>query len=131
MSLSSEPIEAPKPQGRSRVSNGSSHFIGDVDGRGELARRVRDLHADLVAHLGGRPSATEDMIARRAATLAAWCETQDATLAAGADFDHAAYSTAANTLRRLLADLGLERRARDVTPSLASYLEAKNRERSE
>ncbi len=33
-----------------------------------------------------------------------------------------AYTTGANALRRLLADLGLERRMRDLTPSLHDYI---------
>jgi hypothetical protein len=33
------------------------------------------------------------------------------------------YSTTANTLRRLLQTVGLERRARNITPSLSQYLE--------
>ena len=62
-------------------------------------------------------------IARRAAFLATWCEQRETELASGIDIDIAAFTTACNTLRRLLADIGLERRARDITPSLANYLE--------
>ena len=43
----------------------------------------------------------------------------------GGDTDLALYSTLANAQRRLMADLGLERRAHDVTPTLRDYLEAK------
>jgi len=56
------------------------------------------------------------------ATLAQWCEETEVAYAQGGDFDVLTYATAANAMRRLLADLGLERRARDVTPSLASYI---------
>ena len=35
------------------------------------------------------------------------------------------YSRLTGTLRRILRDLGLERRARDVTPTLDQYLRAK------
>jgi hypothetical protein len=34
------------------------------------------------------------------------------------------YATATNTLRRLLADLGLEHRMRDITPTIDSYLKS-------
>ena len=34
----------------------------------------------------------------------------------------AEYATATNTLRRLLLDLGLERRMRDITPNIDAYL---------
>ena len=39
-------------------------------------------------------------------------------MAAGGAVDIGAYTTGVNALRRLLCDLGLERRARDVTPTL-------------
>jgi hypothetical protein len=41
---------------------------------------------------------------------------------AGGVLDLGEFTTAANSLRRLLSDLGLERRARDITPSLSQYL---------
>jgi hypothetical protein len=40
----------------------------------------------------------------------------------GEKFDVAAYTTGVNALRRLLADIGQERRLRDVTPTLTEYL---------
>jgi hypothetical protein len=43
-------------------------------------------------------------------------------MVAGGVLDLAEFTTAANSLRRLLSDLGLERRARDITPSLSQYL---------
>ena len=55
-------------------------------------------------------------------TLALWCEAAEAEAAGGKELDLATYCTATNTLRRLLLDIGLERRMRDVTRSIASYL---------
>jgi hypothetical protein len=43
----------------------------------------------------------------------------------GHGIDTAAYCTLTNSLRRLLSDLGLERRPRDVTPELSKYIAAK------
>jgi hypothetical protein len=65
-----------------------------------------------------------EVLARRAAALTTWCDRAEAALVRGEDMDIAVYATATNTLRRLLADLGLERRSRDVTPSLSRYLDA-------
>jgi hypothetical protein len=119
-------IELSKPQGRSRVSNGSATFLDGADGRSVLARRYRDIFAQLCADMGGDPSEAQAAIARRAATIAVWCEQAEAGLARGEKLDIGAFTTAANSLRRLLADLGLERRARDVTPpDLRSYLAQK------
>jgi hypothetical protein len=88
-------------------------------------RRFKELCADLVLHLANDPTAPQLAIIRRAAALAVWCEGQEAAQASGGDFDVASFTTAANTLRRLLSDLGLERRMRDVTPSLSDFLAGK------
>lgn len=37
------------------------------------------------------------------------------------------YQRAANSLRRILESLGLERRSKDITPDLHTYLEGKSR----
>lgn len=110
------------PRVRSRVSNGKSLFLDTVDGRSALARRYRDILAQLVSDLGGDPSEAQSLIARRAATLAVWCEQAEAQLAGGDSLNIGEFTTAVNTMRRLLNDLGLERRMRDITPSIAAYL---------
>jgi hypothetical protein len=102
-----------------------SRLLEQADGRDGLPRRYKDLIASLVHHLGGDPTEPQVIILRRAATMALWCEQQEQRMAAGEDIDIASFTTAANSLRRLLADLGLERTMRDVTPTLAQYLEAK------
>jgi hypothetical protein len=111
-----------RPTARSRVSNGKDLFLDGVDGRSTLARRYRDILAQFVSDLGGDPSEAQSIIARRATTLACWCEQQEAKAAAGESLNIAEFATATNTLRRLLNDLGLERRMRDITPSIDSYL---------
>ena len=117
----SSTIEATKPRARSRISNGAT-FLDGVDGRSGLARRYRDILSELIRDLGGDPTGAQSAIARRAAALCVWCEVAEAAMAAGDEVDIGEYGTAANAMRRLLVDLGLERRAKDVTPSLASYL---------
>ena len=62
---------------------------------------------------------------RRAASLCVWCEAVEVRLAAGEEIDIAPYTTAANSLRRLLVDIGFERRAKEVMPSLDVYVRAK------
>lgn len=99
---------------RSRVSNGSATFLDGVDGRTALARRYRDILAQLVADIGGDPSEAQNLICRRAATLAVWCETAEVALANGSTLDIGEFTTATNSLRRLLSDIGLERRARPI-----------------
>jgi hypothetical protein len=76
--------------------------------------------------MGGAPTAPQQAIISRAAALMIWCESQETALASGADFDVAAFTTASNSLRRLLTDLGLERRLKDVTPSLHEFIAARS-----
>jgi hypothetical protein len=118
-------IAATKPQARSRVSNGSAVLEG-VDGRSTAARRYRDVLEELIRDMGGDPSGAQSAIARRAAALCVVCEQAEAEMIAGGVLDLGEFTTAANSLRRLLSDLGLERRAKDITPSLASYISARS-----
>ena len=117
-------ISKPKPQGATRMGTRGTILAG-VDMRTHGGRRFKELCADLVDHLAGDVTAPQLAIIRRAAALAVWCEQAEAEQATGGDLDIAAYSAATNTLRRLLADLGLERRARDVTPSLSDYIKGR------
>ncbi len=116
-------LEKPSPKSRSKLSNGSA--VLNADGRSATARRYRDVLAELISDLGGDPSGAQTAIARRASALCVVCEQAEADMVAGGILDLAEFTTAANSLRRLLSDLGLERRAKDITPTLASYLEAK------
>jgi hypothetical protein len=99
-----------------------------TDGRSLTARRFQDLYEDVANDLGGLDllSEAQKQLIRRAATLSAESERQEAEWANGRPFDLAAYSTTANCLRRIFETLGLERRGRDVTPTLVQYLEAKS-----
>lgn len=121
MSKDSPPIARPLPNAATRMGTGGTALAG-VDMRTNGGRRYKELCADLVHHLEGDPTAPQLAIVRRAAALAVWCEGQEAAQASGGDFDVQAFTTAANTLRRLLSDLGLERRLKDATPTLEQYL---------
>jgi hypothetical protein len=85
-------------------------------------RRYKEILGALINDMGGDPSEAKSIIARRASTLAVWCEAVEADLANGKVIDIAEFTTATNALRRLLTDIGLERKARDITPTLRSYL---------
>jgi hypothetical protein len=115
-----------KVQARTRVGTGSAMLAG-VDGRSHGGRRYREVCADLVQHLGGDATAPQEAIIRRAAALIIWLEAQETAQATTGDLDIASYSSATNVLRRLLSDLGLQRKTRDVTPSLSDYITQKGR----
>jgi hypothetical protein len=117
LTASRKPIDKPPSRTRSRVSNGSAVLEG-VDGRSAVARRYRDVLNELISDLGGDPSGAQSAIARRASALCVVCEQAEAEMVAGGALDLAEFTTAANSLRRLLSDLGLERRAKDITQAL-------------
>lgn len=118
-----------KPQARTRVGNGTEVLAG-VDQRSLTFRRYREILASLIEDMGGDPTEAQSQIARRAASLAIWCEEQDTAAANGKPLDIATYTTASNTLRRLLESLGLERKLRNVTPTLSEYAARKAAEKA-
>lgn len=129
--MGSPQIAPSKPTHRSRVTNGSA-VLPDVDGRSTWVRRLRDLISAHVDDLGGDSaiSEAERSIVRRAATLTVELERLEGRFAAAgqatiAELD--AYQRAAGNLRRLLESVGLERRARNITPPLSEYVAAKAR----
>jgi hypothetical protein len=116
-----------KPQARSRISNGSALLPG-VDGRSTWVRRLRDLVKLHLSDLGGDDavSEAERSIVRRAATLTIELERLELAFALAGEAAPEQidlYQRTANSLRRLLESVGLERRAKDVTPSLQDYLQ--------
>jgi hypothetical protein len=118
--------------GRSRITNGTS-FLPGIDGRSAWIRRAKDLIAEHVADLGGpeNVSAAERSITRRVAVLSVeleHLEARFATTGCATAVDLDLYQRTANSLRRLLEAVGLRRRARDVTPSVADYLDHINKQ---
>ena len=116
---------------RSAVSNGRRTFAADGDGRSVWTRRWRDLVTAHLDDLGGEEtsSAAQVALARRAATLEIELERQEAALSAGGEIDLDGFNRASGGLRRILETLGVERKSKDVTPDLKSYLAAKDRSR--
>jgi hypothetical protein len=113
-----------KPTARTRVTNGKELLPG-IDGRSLWARRFRDVLALHLSDLGGEAntSEAEKAIARRAACLIVELEQMEVRFATGDVGEGESfmnnlldrYQRCANTLRRLLESLGLERRQKDAT----------------
>jgi hypothetical protein len=99
-------------------------LLSGVDTHSVEYREFRDIVSDLVEHLGSNPSVVQRAIAEEAAGLVVWCRRARLALLTAGEFDVGQYTTAANSLRRLLADIGQERRLRDITPSLEAYVAA-------
>jgi len=100
--------------------------LGQLDGRTVAAKSVRALIDAIENDLGGsdRLSAGEREIVKRAAVAGAMIEHLEAVWLTSNELDVGAYTALVNVQRRLLTTVGLERRARDVTPSLDKYIAA-------
>jgi hypothetical protein len=101
-----------------------------VDGRTLPARRYRELVSSMASDLGGELSTCKAAVVCRSAFLMTWCEQQEAEHATTGKLNIQVYTTAVNSLRRLLADLGLERVARDV-PDLQTWVRRRDQRREQ
>jgi len=117
----------PVKRNLSRITNGA---IVDGDGRSAWARRMRDVIVLHLGDLGGEDnvSEAEKSIIRRVAALTCELERMESLFA---EFGEASpeqldlYQRTAGNMRRLLEAVGLERRSKDVTPTLEEYLKSK------
>lgn len=112
---------------RSRLSNNAQKFLDRADGRTKHGRRYRDIYLDLIAHLGGADnvSVTRHHLVKRTAALITWCEcVEDDFISEPRSIEIAGYTTGVNALRRLLVDIGLDPRPRDITPTFDKIFRA-------
>jgi hypothetical protein len=116
-------LDRKKPTARSRVGNGKA-LLSQVDLRGVAYREYCDVASDLAAHMGGDPTAVERALLEEAAGFIVYCRRARAAMLRDEHFDVGAYVKAVNALRRVLQDIGQERRMRDVTPSISQYVKA-------
>lgn len=116
-----------KLHGRSKITNGT-RLLPSVDGRSLWARRLRDLINLYQQDRGGADVLTtaEQSIIRRISTLQVELEHMEIKFAGNGEAtpdELLLYGRTANTLRRLTETIGIERRARDVTPRLSEYIQ--------
>lgn len=120
-------MKADKPIARNvgtRVGNGTS-LHAEGDGRGLWARRFREVVAAHTSDLGLPAEALSEAkrsLIRRIATLEIELEKFEGILARGGEVNIDIYSRVSGQLRRMLETIGLERVARDVTPSIADVI---------
>lgn len=109
---------------RSRVTNGRD-LLPNIDGRSVIARRYRDITNAILGDQGGidRCSESRLQLIRRFAAAAVLAEQLESRLANGETIDINEHATLSSTLVRLSAKIGIDRVPRDVTPTLAEYLE--------
>lgn len=112
-----------QPNNRSRVTNGNDILPG-VDGRSLIARRYRDIVAAIATDQGGadRLSEARLQLVRRFSAAAVLAEEMEAKLANGEQIDISQHALLCSSLVRLAQRIGIDRRARNITPSLSDYL---------
>jgi hypothetical protein len=117
-------MERQQPRVVSRRNRHRLRSLADLDARTSAAKAAFQLRDAITADLGGSDAITTAQAAliENAALMGAALADMAARYLAGEGADLALYCTIANAQRRLLTDLGLERRARDVTPDLREYL---------
>jgi hypothetical protein len=120
------------PTNRSRVTNGHALLPG-VDGRSALARRYHDLVAALVGDAGGIElvSETRLQLIRRFSALASQAEGIEARAALGEPINLGEFALISSTMVRLASRLGLDRRTRDLTPTIEEYARLRERQPEE
>jgi len=99
---------------RTRAGKVRLRTLGDIDARTAAFRRFKELVASYTSDLGGDLTTAQSAIIQRAVSLQVWLEDAEAAYAKSGQLDIATYTTASNALRRLLADIGLERKTKDV-----------------
>lgn len=114
------------PNNRSRLTNGRRILPG-VDMRSELGRRYRDIAGAIVSDQGGVEHCSEArlQLIRRFAAAAVLAEQREAALANGAKIDINEHALLVSSLCRVARQIGVDRIARNVTPTLRDYLEGK------
>jgi hypothetical protein len=117
-------ITARKPTARSRITNGRD-WLPNTDQRSSIARRYRDLVAQIATDQGGLSELSEArlQLIRRFASASVMAEAFEARLANGEEVDVAELALLSSTLVRLSSRIGLDRRTKNITPTLAQYLE--------
>ena len=121
------PKKTPPATVRSAVTNGKRLFV-QGDGRGPWARRYRDLITAHVSDLGGPDAGLSEAqisLIKRASAVEVELEAMEGKMSRGEPVDLDLFTRALGHLRRVLETLGLERKPRNVTPDLKTYLREK------
>jgi len=98
--------------------------LAKLDGRTQLAKAAKRRRAELIAHVGGNPSATQTILIDQAVMLSMRISLMDRKTLEGdamGEGDDRRYLAWANSLSRLMRQLG-QKAAPRPTVSLADHL---------
>jgi hypothetical protein len=98
-----------------------------VDGRSQIARRFFDISSALIADSGGLDRLAEArlQLIRRFSASAVLAEMMEARLANGEAINISEHALLVSSMCRVANRIGINRRAREVLPTLEGYLEAR------
>jgi hypothetical protein len=116
-------VGRPKDAQKSRLTN-TPVLLADADGRTTVARRYRDIATAIATDQGGadRLSETRLQLIRRFSAAACLAEQLESRLARGEEIDIQEHSLLVSTMVRVAQRIGIDRRAKNITPSLSEYL---------
>jgi hypothetical protein len=99
-------------------------LLPGVDGRTVVYRRFRDIASQIALDQGGVDQLSEArlQLVRRFAAAAVLAEQLEAALANGQEINVERHALLCSTLTRLAQRIGIDRRTRNVTPSVGEYL---------
>jgi hypothetical protein len=119
-----KPFKTVSATNRARLSNCADLLPGVTDGRSARARRFRDLVGNIVSDSGGpdRMAEARLQLIRRFSAASVLAEGLESRLVNGEQIDVGEHATLCSTLVRLAGRIGIDRRARNVTPTLQDYL---------
>jgi hypothetical protein len=123
MPKDSPAIAAPLPSTRARLTNHRDLLPG-VDGRSPGARRFRDLVNAFIADQGGEENCSEVKLGlvRRLAAASVLVEMLEVRVVAGEPIDVSEFCNLASTTVRLAQRIGINRVAKNITPTLSDLL---------
>jgi len=112
-----------KSHGRSRLTN-KKDLLPGVDGRTVIYRRFRDIASQVALDQGGLDQLSEArlQLVRRFAAAAVLAEQLEAALANGEEINVERHALLCSTLTRLAQRIGIDRRAKNITPTVADYV---------
>lgn len=98
--------------------------LDDLDRRTRAYQRTQELRDGIISDLGGAEHLTilHRTLAESVAVLSAMIRDMETRFLSGQPVDLIEYTTLINARRREAQTVGLERRARDVTPDLRDYV---------
>jgi hypothetical protein len=113
-----------KSRARSRVSNGKD-WLPDTDHRSSIARRYRDIASAITVDQAGAGECSESrlQLIRRFAASAVMAEQMEAALVRGEQIDITQHALLCSTMVRISSRIGIDRRMKNLTPTLSDYLE--------